>query len=112
MEFIAVQQHHGGKPADADDRDGQIEARSRTLRNSIVYLAIFFVLLIGLLLAVPGLRSAAEQITDANLGWVVAGIGLEVLSCLGYVVLFDLVFGKLAGALSSRLGGRGAAHGR
>ncbi|HEV2982677.1 MAG TPA: lysylphosphatidylglycerol synthase transmembrane domain-containing protein [Solirubrobacteraceae bacterium] len=103
MEFIAVQQHQGGEPAEAHERDGQIEAHSRTLRNSIVYLAIFFVLLVGLLLAVPGLRSAAEQITDAGLGWVVAGIGLEVLSCLGYVVLFDLVFGKLAGVLSSRL---------
>jgi uncharacterized membrane protein YbhN (UPF0104 family) len=78
-------------------------AHSRSLRNSVVGLAVFFVLLIGLLVAVPGLRSAAEQITDANLGWVASGIGLEILSCVGYVVLFELVFGKLAGALSSRL---------
>lgn len=76
---------------------------SRSLRNSIISLAIFFVLLIGLLLAVPGLRSAAEAITDANPGWLVAGVGLEILSCIGYVVLFDLVFGRLAGELSSRL---------
>jgi uncharacterized membrane protein YbhN (UPF0104 family) len=33
----------------------------------------------------------------------VAGIGLEVLSCLGYVVLFSLVFGRLGRSLSSRL---------
>jgi uncharacterized membrane protein YbhN (UPF0104 family) len=104
MESIAVQQEQREEsPAGSDDREGQIKATSRSLRKSIIYLAIFFVLLIGLLVAVPGLRSAAEQITDANLGWVVSAIGLEVLSCLGYVVLFDLVFGKLAGALSSRL---------
>src|ERR1700740_521678 len=104
MECIAVQQEPRRESlAAAHDRGGQIEAHSRSLRNSIIYLAIFFVLLVGLLLAVPGLRGAAEDITDANLGWVVSGIGLEVLSCLGYVVLFDLVFGKLAGVLSSRL---------
>jgi uncharacterized membrane protein YbhN (UPF0104 family) len=104
MESIAVQQEQREESAaGSDDREGQIEATSRSLRNSIIYLALFFVLLIGLLVAVPGLRSAAEQITDANVGWVVSAIGLEVLSCLGYVVLFDLVFGKLAGALSSRL---------
>lgn len=33
--------------------------------------------------------------TDASLGWVAAGIGLELLSCLGYVVLFELVFDTL-----------------
>lgn len=103
MGFIAVPQQQRGESDGADDREGQIEAHSRSLRNSIVYLAIFFALLVGLLLAVPGLRGAAEDITDANLGWVISGIGLEVLSCLGYVVLFDLVFGKLAGRLSSRL---------
>jgi uncharacterized membrane protein YbhN (UPF0104 family) len=52
---------------------------------------------------VPGLRSAAERITDANPAWVVAGIGLELLSCAGYVVLFGLVFGMLGRRLTSRL---------
>jgi uncharacterized membrane protein YbhN (UPF0104 family) len=52
---------------------------------------------------VPGLRAAAEQISDARLEWVLAGIGFEVLSCLGYVVLFDLVFGRLGRSLTSRL---------
>ncbi|MFI4977714.1 MAG: YbhN family protein [Solirubrobacterales bacterium] len=51
----------------------------------------------------PGLRSAAERITDANPAWVVAGIGLELLSCAGYVVLFGLVFGMLGRRLTSRL---------
>ena len=46
----------------------------------------------------PGLRSAAERITDANLAWVAAGVVLEVLSCVGYVVLFGLVFGMLSAA--------------
>ncbi len=57
----------------------------------------------ALLLAVPSLKSAGERITDANGSWITAAVVLEVLSCLGYVVLFDLVFGRLGRSLSSRL---------
>jgi uncharacterized protein (TIRG00374 family) len=77
--------------------------QSRTLRNSIISLTVFFVLLAGLLLGVPGLRSAGERITDARPGWLAIGVLMELLSCLGYVVLFGLVFGRLGRRLSSRL---------
>jgi uncharacterized membrane protein YbhN (UPF0104 family) len=80
-----------------------LAAQSRTLRNSIISLAIFFALVIALLFSVPGLDAAADRITKANVPWVGAGIVLEVLSCLGYVVLFSLVFGRLGRSLSSRL---------
>jgi len=78
-------------------------AQSRTLRNSIISLAVFFALIAGLLLGVPSLDSAADRISHAKVAWVLAGIALEVLSCLGYVVLFGLVFGRLGRSLSSRL---------
>jgi putative heme transporter len=77
--------------------------QSRTLRNSIIVLAIFFALVAALLLSVPGLRAAGERISDAHVGWVAVGIGFEVLSCAGYVVLFGLVFGMLSQRLISRL---------
>src|SRR5262249_27115028 len=40
---------------------------------------------------------------DANPPWVAVGIGLELLSCLGYVVLFALVFDMLDRHTSWRL---------
>ncbi len=80
-----------------------LAAQSRRLRNSIISLAVFFAIVAGLLLAVPGLRSAGEKITDAQSGWVAVGMGLEVLSCISYVVLFGLVFGRLSRSLSRRL---------
>jgi uncharacterized membrane protein YbhN (UPF0104 family) len=89
--------------AHEDDTAAAIESQSRRLRNSIVSLAVFFVLLVGLLTGVPGLRSAAERITDAKPAWVVAGVIFEVLSCVGYMVLFDLVFGRIGRRLVSRL---------
>jgi uncharacterized membrane protein YbhN (UPF0104 family) len=93
----AGEQPAGGEPASG------LAAQSRRLRNSIISLAVFCVIVVGLLLAVPGLRSAGERITDANVPWVVAGVVLEVLSCTAYVVLFGLVFGRLGRSLSSRL---------
>jgi uncharacterized membrane protein YbhN (UPF0104 family) len=80
-----------------------LAANSRTLRNSIISLAIFFGLVIALLFAVPGLRAAGDAITDAQPSWVLAGIGLELASCAGYVVLFELVFGRLGRSLTSKL---------
>ena len=80
-----------------------MSAQSRTLRNSIIGLAIFFALVAALLLSVPGLRAAADRISDARPGWVAAGMGFELALCAGYVVLFGLVFGMLGRRLISRL---------
>jgi uncharacterized protein (TIRG00374 family) len=66
-------------------------------------LAIFFALVAALLIGVPGLNTAAKRIAHANTAWFLAGVGLEVLSCVGYVILFGLVFGRLGRSLSSRL---------
>ncbi len=79
-----------------------MSAQSRKLRNGLISLAIFFALVIALLLAVPGLRSAGEKITDADVPWIAAAIGFELLSCAGYVVLFELVF-KMERTFSRRL---------
>ena len=92
-----------GGAAVADQGGSPMAAQSRSLRNSIISLAVFFALVVALLLGVPGLRSAGERISDANSAWVVAGIVLEILSCVGYVVLFGLVFGGLGARLTSRL---------
>ncbi len=89
--------------ADASAESAAMSAQSRTLRNSLLGLAIFFALVAALLLSVPGLRSAADRIGDAHAGWVAAGVGFELLSCAGYVVLFGLVFGMLGRRLVSRL---------
>jgi uncharacterized membrane protein YbhN (UPF0104 family) len=88
-----------GGAADPDE----MAAHSRTLRNSLISLAVFFALVLGLLLGVPGLQSAADRITDAQPGWVLLAVLLELLSCAGYVVLFGLVFGRLGRSLSARL---------
>jgi uncharacterized protein (TIRG00374 family) len=95
-----VEQQHEDRGAGGAD---MWASQSRTLRNSIISLAVFFVLVAAMLLGVPGLQEAGERITDASVAWVIAAVLLEILSCVGYVVLFDLVFGRLGRSLSSRL---------
>jgi uncharacterized membrane protein YbhN (UPF0104 family) len=92
----------GDGMADEDVAGGGIAGESRRLRNGLISLAIFFALIAALLLAVPKLRSTGELITDAKPAWVAAGIGLELLSCAGYVVLFELIF-KMERRFSRRL---------
>jgi uncharacterized membrane protein YbhN (UPF0104 family) len=84
-------------------RRSEMAVQSRSLRNSLITLAIFFVLVIALLFAVPGLRSVAHRISLADLGWVIGGVGFELLSCAGYVMVFELLFGRLGWRLASRL---------
>jgi uncharacterized membrane protein YbhN (UPF0104 family) len=103
MRRIAIEEDAiAAEPIGPDESERVMAAQSRTLRNSLISLAIFFGLVVALLFGVPGLRSAAHRISHANPRWVVAGIGFEVLSCAGYVVLFGLVFG-LPRRLTSRL---------
>jgi uncharacterized membrane protein YbhN (UPF0104 family) len=86
-----------------EETPDELAAHSRTLRNSIVSLAVFFGIVAALVLSVPGLHTVEQDISHASSSWVALGVGLEVLSCAGYVVLFGLVFGMLGKRLVSRL---------
>ncbi len=97
-----AEQQSAPQDGEGDARD-ELAVQSRRLRNSIISLAVFFALVIALLFAVPGLDEAADRITDASMPWIGAGIVFELLSCLGYVLLFELVFGRLGRSVSSRL---------
>jgi uncharacterized membrane protein YbhN (UPF0104 family) len=85
-------------PATADDdaaaagRDDEDPGRS--LWRGLVSVAILIVLVVSLLLAVPGLHGVGDKVADMKVGWVLVAVGLEVLSCLGYVVAFLQVFDR------------------
>ena len=68
--------------------------QARRLRNGLVSLAILVALIVGLLLAVPGLHGVGNVVTDMSPGWLAGGVALEVLSCLAYVLLFLTVFDR------------------
>jgi uncharacterized membrane protein YbhN (UPF0104 family) len=64
----------------------------RSLRNGFVTLILAGALVVGLLLAVPGLKGVATTVSGMKAQWVVVAVVLEVLSCGSYVVAFLQVF--------------------
>jgi uncharacterized membrane protein YbhN (UPF0104 family) len=79
------------------------DEHARSLRRSLIALAILGVLIVALLLAVPGLEGVARSLADADLLWIAAAIGLEFLSGLGYVMVFELVFARAPTRFAARL---------
>lgn len=57
----------------------------------------------SLLLAVPPLRAVARQIIQLQAGWVLVAVGLEIGSCVGFVVIFRLFFDQLPAGVAREL---------
>src|SRR2546423_6060350 len=70
---------------------GSIERDAHRLRNGIIWAAALLLLLLAVGLAVPDLRSVLHRAAKAAPGWLIAGVALELVSCLGYVATVRLV---------------------
>jgi uncharacterized membrane protein YbhN (UPF0104 family) len=97
-----VSDRQASESEEVDEGKHVLAAQSRTLRTSLISLAIFFAIVTALLVSVPDLRSALDGLADADPSLIGAAVSLELLSCAGYAVLFGLVFG-LGPRLTSRL---------
>ena len=81
--------------AAADDPRPDREAEpARSLTRGLISLAILVSIVVGLLLAVPGLHGVADEVGDMRVSWLLVAVGLEILSCLGYVLAFLQVFDR------------------
>jgi len=67
---------------------------TRRLRHGLISLSILVVLVVGLLLAVPGLHDVAHKVVQMPAGLIVLAIVLEILSCAAYVIAFLQVFDR------------------
>ena len=83
------QPHSQGPDPDRDAAD-----QSRSLWRGLISLAILVAIVVGLLLAVPGLHGVADRVSDMRLSWLLVAAGMEILSCFGYVVAFLQVFDR------------------
>ena len=75
----------------------------RRLLHSVIGLAVVGAIATVLLLSVPGLQGVGDRIARAQPGWLTLAIAFELLSCLGYVVGFGLVFSRVPRRLASRI---------
>ena len=91
-------------PESADEEPVVDAAQAkRKLRNSLISLLILVAVVAGLLTAVPGLRGVAHAVARMNFAWVLGGIGLEMLSCLSYVLAFLQVFDRVPVRFGARV---------
>ena len=67
----------------------------RQLRSGLLSAAVLSVLAGGLVLAVPGLGAVGHRVGHAHWGWVALGAGLELASCIGYVLALQEIFDEL-----------------
>jgi uncharacterized membrane protein YbhN (UPF0104 family) len=79
---------------DVDTPDEHLEASSRSLWRGLISLVILVAIVAGLLLAIPGLHGVAERVGNMNAGWLLVAVGLEILSCVGYIIAFLQVFDR------------------
>lgn len=64
----------------------------RSLHRGLISLAVIIAIVVGLILAVPGLHGVGREVERMPVGWLVAAVALELFSCLAFVLAFLQVF--------------------
>jgi uncharacterized membrane protein YbhN (UPF0104 family) len=76
---------------------------ARDPRRNLTIAAVAGVLLVGLLLAVPGLGPVVDEIAAMDPAWVAVAVALELASCASFVVVYGLFFDRVAAARARAL---------
>ncbi len=78
------------RPGNSEQTEG-MQRDARRLLTGVISTVVLIMLLLGIALAIPDLREVLARLGHAAPVWVLLAIGLEVLSCLGYVATVRLV---------------------
>src|SRR5437763_13606657 len=83
------------------DSDQNGRSGRRTLVRVTLTVALFAVVVFAVDQLVPGAR---HRLARASAGWLAAALGLELLACAGYVLLFQTVFSRAPWLIRLRRG--------
>jgi uncharacterized membrane protein YbhN (UPF0104 family) len=75
-----------------DDHAGRLTIRRRRFHRLHLGVPLVVVALATTLLVVPAVAAVPARVLEGCATWIVTGAGLELLSALGFVVFFKLVF--------------------
>lgn len=64
----------------------------RKLGKQLLLLSVILLAIVAAVTLLPGLESLRTRLSHAKPGWLALGVGLKVLSGLGYVAIFRMVF--------------------
>ncbi len=94
MTLTADEQDPRGEAPGTQPPQGQVGDPSHSLWRGLISLAILIAIVVGLLLAVPGLHGVSQVVRHMSAGWLVVAVVLEILSCVGYIIAFLQVFDR------------------
>ncbi len=73
---------------------------NRTLVRRLLLAGGLMAAVVSVVLAVPPLRGAGQQIADMQPGWLLAAVALEIASCASFAVVFRLFFDDVPGGVA------------
>ncbi len=75
-----------------DDLQVPAELSRRKVRKQLLFLTGVVLVVVAVVTLLPGLEGLRARLSHANPVWLALGAGLKVLSGLGYVAIFRMVF--------------------
>jgi len=104
MNTADVDQHDQGRVT-ASDLAVPEELTRRSLRGRLLLAAGLLLALVAVVTLLPGLEGLRARLSHAQPEWLLLGVGLKVLSGLGYVAVFRMVFcRRMAWRVSYQIG--------
>ncbi len=97
---MTATRHLERRPTDHQERVDEGSLKPHSIRVRMVTLTLLAAGGLTMLLAVPGLRRVLSEIRHLNASWLILAIGLELASCLSFVVIFRLFFTGLPARLT------------
>jgi uncharacterized membrane protein YbhN (UPF0104 family) len=82
------------EPPSPEELAHEEEQAGHNLWRGLISLGILIALVVGLLLAVPGLHGVSKAVRDMDPSWLLLAVLLEILSCVGYILAFLQVFDR------------------
>jgi len=101
---VAVDPHYSPQVPTSDLAVPE-ELSRRRLRTRLLLLAALVVAVVAVVTLLPGLEGLRTRLSHAKPGWLALGVGLKVLSGLGYIAVFRMVFcRRMTWRVSSQIG--------
>ncbi len=89
---MASHVHESPRGVARDDLDGPAGLSGRSVRSRLLFVLGLVAVVVAVVVLLPGLGELRTRLEHADLGWLLVGVGLKVLSGLGYVAVFRMVF--------------------
>ena len=83
---------HGSTYVAASDLSPPEGLSRRRLRTRLLLLTGLILAVVAVVTLLPGLEGLRTRLSQARPGWLLLGVGLKVLSGLGYIAVFRMVF--------------------